>query len=228
MIRIASLSAVVCTVASTLLVAPAMAQDVPATGIYVVARGGASISSDQKFDLDALPGSTTFDRKTRYKTGVTGQIGGGYDFGMFRVEQTVGYTSNDLDERDSRSGDLSSTGRSKSLSMTVAGYVDIPISGTIVPYVGGGVGAARVEAEQTRVNAATGQNSGYSGKDWGLLWHADAGVGINIRPKTTLEVGARYSQTSKLAFDGQDAGTSTTFEPTLRNISGTVGIRHIF
>lgn len=210
------------------LASPAAAQDEPVKGPYVVVRGGASITSDQKFDLEALPGSSTFERKTKYKTGATGQIGGGYDFGMVRIEQTIGYSTNSLDERDARSGTLAATGKSKSLSMTLAGYVDLPVSRVFVPYVGGGIGAARVEANQSRIDSVTGAGSSYSGKDWGLMWHADAGIGINVMPKTTLEIGGRYSQTDKLSFQGQNAGTAATFEPKIRNISATVGVRHVF
>ncbi|WP_380780847.1 hypothetical protein [Sphingomonas sp. R86520] len=61
-----------------------------------------------------------------------------------------------------------------------------------------------------------------------MTWHADAGLGINVAPKTTLEIGGRYSQTNKLAFEGQDAGVATSYEPKLRTISGMLGIRHIF
>lgn len=213
--------------AGLLAASPAAAQEEPARGIYVVARGGASINPDQKFDTSFLPASSTFSEKTKYKTGVTGQIGGGYDFGMFRLEQTIGYTSSDLKLDDAQTGGFAATGRTKSFSMSVAGYVDIPLSSILVPYIGGGVGGARVEADLARVSRA-GIGSSYSGKDWGLLWHADAGVGINVRPQTTLEVGARYTQTSGLKFDGQNAGISTVYEPKLRNLSGTVGIRHIF
>lgn len=207
--------------------APAFAQDETARGIYVVARGGASINPEQKFDTADLPTSSTFLDKTKYKTGITGQIGGGYDFGMFRIEQTVGYASSDLKLGDTGIGSFAASGKTKSLSMSVAGYVDIPVSTMFVPYVGGGVGGARVEADLARVTAA-GIGSSYSGKDWGMLWHADAGIGINIKPKTTLEIGGRYTQTSSLRFDGQNAGIATTYEPKLRSLSGTVGIRHIF
>lgn len=55
--------------------------------------------------------------------------------------------------------------------------------------------------------------SSYAGKDWGILWHADAGLGIRVTPKATLEVGACYSRTSSLAFNGQNVGATTRFEP---------------
>lgn len=203
----------------------AQAQDEPARGIYAVARAGASVNSEQKFDVDSLP--SQFDDKTKYKTGLTGEIGGGYDFGMFRVEQTIGYNGNSLNLKDLGTDSLPASGRTRSYNVSVSGYVDIPLHAVFVPYLGGGIGASRVDANLSRTGA-NGLNSSYSGKDWGMTWHGDAGIGINVAPKTTVEVGGRYSQTSKLAFDGQDAGAATRYEPKLRTLSGTIGVRHIF
>jgi opacity protein-like surface antigen len=203
----------------------AQAQDEPARGIYAVARAGASVNSEQKFDVDSLP--TQFDDKITYKTGLTGEIGGGYDFGMFRVEQTVGYNSNSLNLKDLGTDNLPASGRTRSYSVSVSGYFDIPLHAVFVPYLGGGIGASRVDANLSRTGA-NGLSSSYAGKDWGMTWHGDAGIGINVAPKTTIEVGGRYSQTSKLAFDGQDAGAATRYEPKLRTLSGTIGVRHIF
>ena len=214
-----------CMVAIPLSTA-AQAQEARETGIYAVARVGGSITPKQKIDLNDL--SASFPEDTKYKTGLTGQIGAGYDFGRFRVEQTLGYASNDLNAKDLRAGGLTGDGRTRSLSMTIAGYVDIPVTDRIVPYVGGGVGAARVETKLSGVNAATGDSSGFNGKDWGLMWHADAGVGVRMSPKTTLEFGARYSQTSRLKYDGLNAAIKTSYEPKLSSVSGTVGLRHLF
>lgn len=211
--------------ATAMLASAAHAQTDAPRGIYAVVRAGASINSDQKIDVERLP--SQFDDKTKYKTGLTGEIGGGYDFGMFRIEQTIGYNSNNLDLKGIGSRDLPASGRTRSYNVSVSGYVDIPLHSVFVPYVGGGIGASRVDANLLRTGAG-GLVSQYSGKDWGMTWHGDVGIGINVAAKTTLEVGGRYSQTSKLAFDGTSSGVATRFEPTLRTLSGTVGVRHIF
>jgi opacity protein-like surface antigen len=218
----------VCSLAALAFAMPAQAQDDDGKGFYAVARAGVSINPELKFDPQNLPSSSTFDDKTKFKTGVTGQIGGGYDFGMFRVEQTIGYASNNLNVADTETGDFAVAGRTRSLSMSVAGYVDIPVSEMFVPYVGGGIGVAQVQAKLARVDGVTGAGSSYSGKDWGLMWHADVGVGIHVAPKIIVEVGGRYAQTSKLSFDGQNFGTPASYEPTLRTLSGTLGVRYMF
>lgn len=204
----------------------ARAQETPETGIYVVGRVGGAIAPKQKIDLNDL--SASFPDDAKYKTALTGQIGAGYDFGRFRIEQTIGYTDSNLKSKDLRADGLDGDGRTRALSMTVAGYVDIPVTDRIVPYVGGGVGAARVEARLSSANAATGATSSFDGKDWGLMWHADAGVGVRMSPKTTLEFGARYSQISGLKYDGLNAATKASYESKLSSVSGTVGVRHLF
>lgn len=206
----------------------AQAQEANDTGVYGVARAGVSIDPRSKIDSGDLPASSTFDEKTKYKTGFTGELGVGYDFGLFRVEPTIGYTSNNLNREDAAVGGFDASGRTRSFQMGVSGYVDVPTGGIIKPYVGGGIGAARVDAKLSRLDSVTGAGSSYSDKDWGFLWHADAGVGVQVAPKTTVELGGRYTQTSSLRFDGQNAGVATSYEPKLRSFSGTIGIRRSF
>jgi opacity protein-like surface antigen len=206
------------------LATPAMAQSDAEKGPYVVARVGGTIDAEQKID-DI---SDIFQDKTKHKAGLTGQIGGGYDFGLFRIEQTIGYSSADLDQKKADVDGFSADGRSKMFSMSVAGYLDIPVSNVIVPYIGGGVGGARVDSRLSRVDGATGASSSYSGKDWGLLMHADAGVGVRVAPKTIVELGGRYTRVSGLKFDGVSDGVGTSFTPKMSSISATLGLRYMF
>lgn len=208
------------------MVGTATAAKAQETGIYGVIRGGGSITPKQKIDLDDF--SASFPDDAKYKTGLTGQIGAGYDFGRFRIEQTLGYSKNDLNSKDLTSSGFNGDGVTKSLSMTVSGYVDFPITDRIVPYVGGGVGAARVQTKLTSANIASGAASSFEGKDWGVMWHADAGLGVRMAPKTTLEFGVSYAQTSRLKYDGVNAAIETSYQPKLSSVSGTVGVRHIF
>src|SRR3546814_20301529 len=69
--------------AAAVSASPALAQDDgdDAQGIYGVIRAGASFEPQQKLDGTAFDLSDTFDKDTKYKTGLTGEIGAGYDFG---------------------------------------------------------------------------------------------------------------------------------------------------
>jgi len=195
-------------------------------GFYAVARAGMAVNPDQKLNAADLPSEATFDEKTKFKSGFTGELGGGYDFGMFRIEQAGGYMS--LKAKGMNSGDFSGEGRNKAMYVQLGAYVDIPTGTMIEPFVGGGVGVARVDAEFGRTDNLLGTSSSYSGKDWGLLWHADAGVGVKVAPKVTVEVAGRYTQISGLKFDGVSGGQAAVFGPTMRTLSGTVGVRYKF
>lgn len=207
---------------------PAFAQDSgdDAHGIYGVVRAGASFEPEQKQDGTSFDLSDTFDKDTKYKTGLTGEIGAGYDFGMVRVEQTIGYTRHKPKDLDI--DDLVGDGSFNAYNVNLSAFVDLPVSKIIVPYVGGGVGLSRVDADLSRSNTTTGASSSYSGKDWGFLWHADAGVGVKVSSKATVELGARYTQVSSLKFDGQNDGAAASFAPKLNTLSGTVGLRYAF
>ena len=133
----------------TVLPAPASAAE-DGKGIYVVVRGGMSVKPDQKFDEADLPASTTFDQKTKYKSGVTGELGGGYDFGIFRLEQAGGYMS--LDAKDLDDDGYFGEGRNKAMFVSLSAYIDIPLSRMVEPYVGGGAGIARVDATLSRTD----------------------------------------------------------------------------
>jgi opacity protein-like surface antigen len=206
----------------------AVAQTDPVKGIYAVARAGASVSSEQKFDIDDLPSQSTFTDKTKYKTGVTGEIGAGYDFGLFRLEQTIGYMGNDLNAKDTALDGFAAGGRTRTYTVSINGYIDIPLHSVVVPYVGGGIGASRVEADLTRVGTTTGSGSSYSGKDWGMTFHGDVGVGVHVTPKATVELGGRYTQTGSLKFQGQNLGSAATFQPKLHSLSALLGVRYVF
>ncbi|MFT3964566.1 MAG: outer membrane beta-barrel protein [Sphingobium sp.] len=213
-----------------LLGLPAMATSAHAQeddkGFYAVARVGMAVNPDQKLDSADLPSDATFDEKTKFKSGFTGELGGGYDFGMFRIEQAGGYMS--VKAKGLNGDDFFGEGRNKAMYVQLGAYVDIPTGTMIEPYVGGGVGVARVDANLTRTDDLLGTTSAYSGKDWGLLWHVGAGVGIKVAPKMTVEIGGRYTQISGLKFDGVSGGQPTVYEPTMRTLSGTVGLRYKF
>lgn len=131
------------------------------------------------------------------------------------------------------SGGFAADGRTRSLDLGVAGYVDLPVSRTVVPFIGAGIGASRVDARLSRLGGTPLAGSSYADKDWGFRWHADAGIGFRASPQTTIELGARYARVSELRFDGATGPASgpaaaDDFKPRLSSVSGTIGVRHVF
>jgi opacity protein-like surface antigen len=219
-----SLAALAACIAS----APATAQDAPSTGVYGVARAGITLDTDARFPDEDSRAPATVQRNTDYKRGVKGEIGLGYATGPFRLEATAGYQTAKLDEQRASTVGFTADGRVKALTFGVAGYIDIAASERIVPYIGGGVGASRINSRLSRVTGAPADGSRFSDKDWGLNWHLDAGVGIVATPSTTIELGGRYSRTSKLEFTGVSGGAPDSFRPRLSSWSAMLGIRQVF
>jgi opacity protein-like surface antigen len=145
---------------------------------------------------------------------------------MFRIEQTFGYAG--LKPRNLNSGNYTGSGRTNALTLMVSGFVDIPTGTRFSPYLGAGAGAARVQSHLARVDQDTGDSSSYSGNKFGLLWHADAGVGYHITPHITAEFGGRYTSISNLSFDGQSNAAVITYKPKIGYFSALAGVRYAF
>lgn len=202
--------------------AEAQARLTGSSGLYAVGRIGGGVMPKQKIDLDDL--SAAFPDEAEYEFGPVGEVGVGYQLGRLRFEQTVGYSSSDLDFGDEGDG---AEGGVKQLNIVAAGYFDFPISDTFVPFIGGGVGASRVEGD-LKTSAGGAEPVGYGGEEWGLLWHADAGVGVRLSPRATLDLSVRYTRTSGLKFESVNAALDANYEPDVEHIGGLIGLRYAF
>jgi opacity protein-like surface antigen len=190
--------------------AAAHAEDSTDRGFYAVARAGGTVASQAKFDASALSSEINVDDKVKYKRAPFGEVGAGYRFGTFRVEETLGYSSS-----NAKSDSL--PGKARVFSLTVSGFADIPVSDIVVPYVGGGLGAVRVDS--------TGGT--FESKGWGPTWHFDAGVGFRVAPQFTVEVGGRYERTfnmRKIGSGGDGVAPVSRYNATI----ATLGVRYAF
>ena len=112
----------------------------------------------------------------------------------YRPSLTFGGRANYLDSelRQSVSVDLSV------LSGMVAAYADLPVLGVpklgpFAPFVGAGVGVARVRAGETQMMFPRTTTHVPGGHRTGLAWMLTAGVATALGESTTLEVAWRYS-----------------------------------
>lgn len=205
---------------------PALAQAEDQGG-YAVARAGITVDSDMKFRERDRTAQSVLPANADFKPGFTGEIGAGYDLGAFRLEGTVGYSQVKLDRKRAGAG-FADDGRVRAFNLGLSGYFDVPVSKTVVPFVGGGVGASRVDARLARAGAAPAASSAFREKDWGFQWHLDAGVGIKAAERTTIELGARYTRTSALRLEGTNGATAADFRPRLSSTSVMLGLRQGF
>ncbi|RZK81681.1 MAG: P44/Msp2 family outer membrane protein, partial [Methylobacterium sp.] len=154
--------AIVLALASTAIAAPALARD---KSWYVGVEGGAMIVEDIDFDITGTTGTKVNNAATAdhdYGYDVDAVIG--YDFGGFRLETEVGYREAVLDGYRSSvttprftaagarvnqaAGNFDyAGGRTSALSFMLNGLLDFGYDDGIQGFVGGGVGVARVKAD---------------------------------------------------------------------------------
>jgi hypothetical protein len=106
---------------SLLPLAPAQAQEYVDNGFYAVGRAGGMVNPEVKFETQALPAFLNADDTVKYKFAPFAEIGGGYGFGGFRVEETLGYGSSDTKGSAPQ-------GHARFYSLTVSGFADIPVN----------------------------------------------------------------------------------------------------
>jgi opacity protein-like surface antigen len=87
--------------------------------------------------------------------------------------------------------DLKLRGDENALFVLTNLWIDLPIGGMFRPYIGGGVGAGRIDLE------LTGHYNGYSydiidDSDWGFAFQVGGGVAFDIAPNWAIDVGYRY------------------------------------
>lgn len=191
--------------------ASAHAQSASEPGPYVVARAGMKVGSETKIakpdGTAAAPG--LHNKKIDGNSSLTGEIGGGYDFGGFRLETTAGYSSTGVNGKSFSDKTNIGSGRMKSFDVGISGYVDL-LSGSFKPYLGGGIGMSRVSYTIDHLARSTTKpapgakipGSHIKDSDWGTTWHLDAGAGYEVSPGTTLELAGRYSRTGGIDMKG--------------------------
>ena len=128
---------------------------------------------------------------------------------ILRAEAELGYQQADIDN-PTASGDLSS------LNLMVNGLVDLPKFAMFTPYIGAGLGAARVTADYTDTAPAVTVDD----SDWAFAWQALAGLDWNLTDRAALNVGYKY-------FDAGDASPGG-IKVDDRSHSVNVGLRFMF
>jgi opacity protein-like surface antigen len=206
---------------SLLPFASAQAQEYVDKGFYAVGRAGGMVNPEVKYETQALPEFLNADDTVKYKFAPFGEIGGGYHFGGFRVEETLGYSSS-----DAKSADMQ--GHVRFYSLTISGFADIPVSELIVPYIGGGMGAVRIDSKSSWTSSITGVDASFESRSWGPFWHLDAGVGFRVAQRVTLEMGGRYSRSLSMRRFGHGDSDNLLLTSQFNSMTATAGVRYAF
>ncbi|HYD89239.1 MAG TPA: outer membrane beta-barrel protein [Vitreimonas sp.] len=164
-------------------------------------------SFDGTVESDDLGGEVTLEHDW------TEHLGLGYAFGGgFRLEGELGHRFNQLDEDVVLDGDLHAWSAMANL------FYDFNRGGALEPYIGAGVGAARLNG------SATDGIVFIEGEDTVTAYQLMAGVAVGITEQLDLDVGFRHFVAEGAEFD---EGT-VTGEFDYEHQAITVGLRYQF
>ena len=152
-------------------------------------------------------GLTSFQESTGFDTGGIYQIGAGYQFNhWFRVDVTGEYRGStnfhglDLISFPGGFGaDTYNASKSEWLFLANA-YADLGTWWCITPYVGAGIGTARVAISNFTDTGISNSGSGAgpslvsaaNGSQWNFAWALHAGLAYKVNPNMAIELGYSY------------------------------------
>lgn len=191
--------------------AAAMAQQT--SGLYIGLGAGAN------FSRDADVSGSGIDTETQFDTGWVGLGSVGYGFGNgLRLEFELGYRDNDVDGVNG----VSNAGGSVNVwSGMVNALYDVPLTIPITPYIGAGIGYARVKADS--VNIAS--NTIVDDSDNVFAYQGIVGAAYGITSNLKLGLDYRYFATLDPEFS---TSTGTKVDSEYASHTVLVGLRWEF
>lgn len=203
-----------------------------AEGPYVSLQGGASFLSD----ADNVGGGVSIESSFETGFGLAGAVGYGIRNSGIRVEGEVSYRRNGLDKltitNDGGVGaalgvgslnglSLAADGNVSALSGMVNAFYDFRLANRVKPYVGGGVGVARLSINDAAVLGVTVVDD----DDIVFAYQVGGGVGFEATPATTIFLDYRYFATADPSFSDVLGGA---FESEYASHNVSVGLRYNF
>ncbi|NJN29142.1 MAG: outer membrane beta-barrel protein [Synechococcales cyanobacterium RM1_1_8] len=117
----------------------------------------------------------------------------GYQFRDARAELELSYNRNNVSGVDTDGfGNLANaSGRFDVWSLSANGYYDIPTGTAFRPYIGGGVGIARLTADDVNVGVPALGTASLDGSGISAIFQAKAGLAYDISPNASVFLGYR-------------------------------------
>lgn len=204
----------------------------PAPGPYVF--GFLGVTSPVDMDVDTIEygfGGNTFHDKIDFDPSLNTGGGGGYDFGMLRIEGELSYKNGEMSsitEKTSQTRYANVDGQVGVFAVLCNIFLDFHNASMVTPYIGGGGGLATIYLDDTY---GTDSNTGFrtrlyrSDDDTVFAYQFGAGIEIALTQMLSLDIGYRYFGTSKAKFD--DYAYATT-EFKFESHNAAIGIRVLF
>ena len=231
------------------LLPPVLAEDF-SSGWYIRGDFNASLyrhPAARQFDVtNFAPGQWVDLRDSRGGQAFGGSLGLGFRYKWVRLDATLDIRSTARmagfappEGNWAYAGPLPNPSRTERFGVTahsalLNAYVDLGGWGGVTPYVGVGIGAARLAASNyvsTPVPAAallgetTISPTLTNTVKWTLAWAAMAGVTIDVTPQTKIDLGYRYMHMGALTFADTGGGAYRT---TVAAHEFRIGLRYMF
>lgn len=163
-------------------------------GPYISCQLGVSLLTDS--DLTVSNGTAT----DAFNPGFATDIAAGYNFGMFRLEAEVGYQRNEINKitvcYEGSCGSGNSSADATSISGLANVYIDFVNGSPFTPYISGGIGVARIDANDVRVDGTLISNRSTNGTVF--AYQAGVGLAFAINQHLAIDLKYRYFATADL------------------------------
>jgi len=170
--------------------------------------GGSKIFSADFYDTAT---STNHDIVTDY--GFNGMVAAGLAYKAGRVELSGGYNYMKFDEEKINGAPATAlNGSINAMSLLISAFFEGNSDGAISPYIGGGVGAARVAIDSGMLAAKKGT---------GFAYQVGGGINLNMGDSFSVDLGYRLLGVTNVSLGNFDAD-SVLFH------NANVGLRFIF
>lgn len=192
-------------------------------GWYVGGEGAWSHLNDQGATATG-PGTST-PLKIHPGEGFAAGVNGGYEFGSGpRLEGELVYRRHD--EKSATSAGITSptTGNIDNLAIMGNAYYDFNNATKFTPYIGAGVGAARLHLDDFNSVGSP----GLSDDDWQFAYQGIAGVRYTIDPNWSASLDYRYFATTDPKFSGTVAGAPSGLKTEYNTHNVMLGVAYHF
>ena len=207
-------------VAALIAGAPAHAE-----GLYVGAFGGVNFLSEADGTADAGGGyniNLEVESDTGWAAGAA--VGYGFDFGL-RAEGEVAYRMDGLDQANAGPIAFDLDGDTTALSIMGNLWFDIPLSGPVRPFVGGGVGMAQVSLNDVEVRAI-GPGTFVDDSDWVFAYQLGGGIAYQVAPGVEVTAEYRYFATDNPEYELEAVPVDAEYEYGSHSV--LLGVRYTF
>ncbi len=208
----------------TLVVAALLLLPVPNAQAFEHMYAGFQVGMTWLRDADGVyndPAFRDFNFETSYDSGfsVTGFLGARV-MEALRLEGEITYRNNDFDRVRDIEGSIPLGGDISSWSLMFNGFYDFVNPGPFTPYLGGGIGFARIKADANFLGINVIDDS-----DTVFAWQLGGGVSYALNPQMALVLDYRYFATDDPEFRDFE-GDRFKSEYASHNVS--VGMRFLY